>query len=733
MSEINKGFYPEDFKKQTLGLCACRKRENGENVCGELTKRISCSRPCWKGNILEKLPFIGILREYNLKTDLLLDILGGLTNGIMHIPQGMAFASLASLPPVVGLYVSFFTPIVYFFLGTSRHISLGTTAITSLLVGNVVTRGVSRHLGPTVAPNETTGNISSYVDWSDEETLQISLAVGLALLTGLIQLAMGLFHLGFVTAYLSDAVLSGFTTAAGFHVFTSQVKDIFGIKIGRYSGPWKLIYTYRDIVLNIVNTNVATLITSAICIIVLLLVKDCINQRFKSKMRIPIPIELFVVIGATVVSYFAKLNHRYGVAVVGYIPKGLPAPSLPDLQYAGEYIPDAFVIAIVGYSIHMALSKLFAKKHGYDVDSNQELIAMGMTNVSCSFFSCYTSACSMSRTLVLESAGGVTQICGLVSSILVMVVLLALSGLLYELPKCVLASIVMVAVKNMFKQFSELKRLWFFSKIDGMVWFVSWIATILLDTDLGLLVGVSFCILTLIFRMQWPEADMMGSIEAMDQSYREIKQSEKVKALPGIKIFRIDSPLCFMNREHFQRHLYEDTNCNPALIKLKRDNAEKISRKNNPSNLSVIQTENDKHVTYSNGINGHVNAGFNDDICKTEPQASCVTIDRGAISSEDEVTHVIVDCSAMGFIDSGGISVLNLVIEEYKEVDIKVILAGCIDSVIRILVQDDFFEKHGTSILYLSLDDAVKSLVLSKRHMPALNDSGDDVNEDTRM
>ncbi|CAH1793112.1 unnamed protein product [Owenia fusiformis] len=714
MASLNDGFSEDDFRKADTGRCGCVTKEDFKKTVG---KHITFNRKCLQLSILKRLPFLSIMRDYSLKRDLLKDILAGLTNGIMHVPQGMAFATLAALPPVTGLYVSFFVPLVYFFFGTSRHISIGTSAVVSLLVGNVV----SRYGSPVPPANQTVVNITTPPTggFTDVETFQISVAVGLALLTGLIQVGMWLFHLGFITAYLSDAVLSGFTTAAGFHVLTSQVSTVFGLTIGRYSGAWKLIYTYRDIVLNIVKTNVATLITSIICIVVLLIVKDFINgnPRIKAKMKIPIPIELFVVIIGTIVSFFTKLNFHYGVAIVGVIPQGLPTPSVPNLGQAGEYVPDALVIAIVGYAVHIAMAKLFAKKHGYEVDPNQELLANGLANTSCSFFLCFPCTTSMSRSIVLESAGGATQLCAVVSSGLLLIVLYVLGEYLYHLPKCILASIVIVAIKNMFKQFTELKRLWYFSKIDAVVWFVSWLATMLLDTDLGLLVGAIFCLVTFLFRVQWPNTYLMGKIDGTN-IYRDIKDCEKASGRTDIHIFRLNGSLSFINREQFQRHLYSDTGFNPALVKIQQ----KLKAKNKDLQLK-------KYGTPDVVENGHANEGFHaNEINAEETKTNPIEVIRHEqyTSHDDDykhsLTHIVLDCSTMAFIDSAGITVLNLVIEEYKETGVGVILAGCTGSVRKMLVQQGFFEKHGTTILYATAEHAVKDIVESRNDIGIISD-----------
>ncbi|ESO96302.1 hypothetical protein LOTGIDRAFT_67754, partial [Lottia gigantea] len=255
-------------------------------------------------------PFLSLLKGYSIRNDFPADIIAGLTVGIMHIPQGMAYGQLSTLPPVYGLYVSFFPVLVYFFFGSSKHVSVGTFAVVSLMVGSVVDKGLA----------------SKGLNSIDDELLrtQLGFAMAVTFAVGAIQLLMGMVRLGFVTVYLSDPLISGFTTGAACHVFTSQIKHIFGVAVNRYNGPFKLIYSYRDFFKNIPTTNFAALIGSAICILVLVLVKELINNnpRIKPKLKMPVPIELIVVIIGTLVSEFSRLNEVYDVNIVGDVPVG---------------------------------------------------------------------------------------------------------------------------------------------------------------------------------------------------------------------------------------------------------------------------------------------------------------------------------------------------------------------------------------------------------------------------
>uniref|UniRef100_F6RWI8 SLC26A/SulP transporter domain-containing protein n=1 Tax=Ciona intestinalis TaxID=7719 RepID=F6RWI8_CIOIN len=346
------------------------------------------------------LPVTRWIPKYKIKNQLLGDIAGGITVGIVHLPQGMAYAILASLPAVTGLYVSFFPVLIYAIFGTSRHISIGTFAVISLMVGAVIDKKVPQpicnNVINTVTSLPTTVSDVITVDvTADYDRRKIEVAVAISLAVGLIHVGMYIFRLGIITLYLSSHLVSGFTCGAAFHVMTSQIPKLFGLNIPRKSGILAIIYTYIDVFKNIATTNVATLILSAICIIFLVIGKE-INQRFKKRLPFPFPWEILVVIFSTIASYFGFLNLNYGVTVVGNIPRGIQM-TVPQGSDLASVIGDAIPIAVVIFAIAVSLAQMFAVKHVYETDSNQELLAYGLANVFGSFFSCFPAATSLSR------------------------------------------------------------------------------------------------------------------------------------------------------------------------------------------------------------------------------------------------------------------------------------------------------------------------------------------------
>uniref|UniRef100_A0A3B3ZRR3 SLC26A/SulP transporter domain-containing protein n=1 Tax=Periophthalmus magnuspinnatus TaxID=409849 RepID=A0A3B3ZRR3_9GOBI len=354
---------------------------------GERLKEFSrCSLPKLKKTVQRWVPVLDWLPKYPFRENILGDVASGCSVAIMHLPQGMAYALLASLPPVFGLYTSLYPVLVYFIFGTSRHISIGTFAVISIMVGSVTER-----LGPDSNFQVNNGtNTTGSVDIDARDAYRVKIACSLTLLVGIFQILLGMVKFGFVVNYLSEPLVRGYTTGSACHVFVSQLKYIFGVTSSRYNGPLSLIYVSCT-TLRLPQTKIPELVVSLVALAVLIVVKE-INGCYSKKLPFPIPIELIVV------SPLGSSN-----TVPGLI-------RTPDVNLFSQIIGDAFAVAIVGYAINISLGKTFALKHGYKVDSNQELVALGLSNSIGACFQCYSVTSSLSRSLVQESTGGKTQV-----------------------------------------------------------------------------------------------------------------------------------------------------------------------------------------------------------------------------------------------------------------------------------------------------------------------------------
>uniref|UniRef100_A0A4W4DT17 STAS domain-containing protein n=1 Tax=Electrophorus electricus TaxID=8005 RepID=A0A4W4DT17_ELEEL len=505
------------------------------------------------------------MKIYRLKEWLLGDVVSGVSTGLVAVLQGLAYSLLASLPAWYGLYAAFFPVIIYFFLGTSRHISVGAFPVLSLMIGVVVNRMVPENGPP--------ANITAFEGLTMNEQRAI-VAASLTFLIGIFQLAMGLLQVGFIVIYLSDTLISGFTTAAAAHILVSQLKFIFGLHVQGFSGPLSVIYGVFG---QITSTNLHDLVTSIVVMVVVLTVKE-LNERFKSKLPVPIPIEVIMTVIACGVSYAFSFKEYYGVDVVGRIPDQFEAPMAPDLQVFRETSVDAFPMAIVGFAVAFAVAKVYSIKHDYVIDGNQELIAFGASNIFGGAFRSLAASTALSRSSVQESTGGKTQVAGVLSAMIVLVVILALGFLLEPLPKSVLGAVVIVNLKGMLMQVCHVPSLWKKDRPDCVVWIVTCVASILLGLDLGLAVGLGAELIAVVFRTQCPRCCVLANIAGTD-IYRDRKDYTSIYEPEGVKIFRIPSPIFFANIDFLRGKLIDAVGFNPLRVLRKRNKALRKIRK----------------------------------------------------------------------------------------------------------------------------------------------------------
>nr|XP_006820995.1 PREDICTED: prestin-like [Saccoglossus kowalevskii] len=474
---------------------------------GNKFRKCQCGPRCCKGCMVSVLPILSWLPAYVVRKQLLTDVISGITVCIVNIPQGMAYAMLATLPPVFGLYLGFFAPIVYGITGTCRELALGTYSVTSIMVGSAIQGVVPQYPEGMEEPpydymdyNVTNANTTGMppMEWNRDQEL-IDAAIILTLLVGIIQLSMGILRLGWITIYLSDPFIKGYTTGSGFHVFTSQIDNMLGIRVGGRSGAFKLFYEYIEMLTRIDEWNYVTMLISISCVLVLVIIKDT-ERRFKKQLRgIPLAPELVVVIFGTLASYLLNLEENYNVDVVGDIPAGVPRPTLQSTKYLTSLIASAFPIAIVAYAIGIALASLFSQKHSYKIDGN--------------------------------------QVAGFVNSGLLLIVLLWIGPLFEQVPTAVLSAVIIIALRGIFRQILDVPRLFKYDLMDFHVWMVSCLSVVLLDVDIGIVIGVAFSIFAYVWRTQEPYCTLLGRIPGTD-IYKDIKwyedNAENVSEMEGL-------------------------------------------------------------------------------------------------------------------------------------------------------------------------------------------------------
>jgi len=404
------------------------------------------------------------------------DVLAGLTVAAMLVPQGMAYAALAGMPPVAGLYASTVPLVAYALLGTSGQLAFGPVAIVSLLTAS------------TLAPLAQ-GDPGRYV----------ALAAMLAVLVGLIQIAFAILRAGRLTSLLSHPVISGFTSAAAIVIATSQLDKLFGIPIERPDGWLERI---GAIVGGLPATHLPTLAVGLLAVAVLLL-----GRRLGPR----VPTALLVVILATAAVPVLGLAEN-GVAVLGEVPGGLPAPSLPSapLETIRALLPGALIIALLSYLEGISVARAVAARTRDRIDPDQELLASGAANLTAGLFQAFPVAGGFSRTAVNHTAGARTPLASLVTAAGVLLALLVLAPLFTTLPEVVLAAVVLSAVVRLV-DVREALHAWRIERTDGLALTVTFLATLLLGVELGIVVGIAVSFVLSLWRLGNPVIEVASA------------------------------------------------------------------------------------------------------------------------------------------------------------------------------------------------------------------------------
>ncbi|KAJ3612271.1 hypothetical protein NHX12_020547 [Muraenolepis orangiensis] len=645
-----------------------------KSLADHLRQYFTCNARRAKNTALSLLPIIGWVRIYQIKEWLLSDIVSGVSTGLVAVLQGLAYCLLASLPPWYGLFSAFFPVIVYFFLGTSRHISVGPFPVLCLMIGSVVTRLVPDQ-GPPM-------NITGF-EGLTRDNQRVLVAASTSFLVGLMQLGMGLLQVGFVVVYLSDTLVSGFTTAAAIHILVSQLKFILGLE------------TLEKIFVQIASTNICDLVTSILIMAVVFVVKE-INNRYKAKLPVPIPVEVIVTVIACGVSYGFDFRTRFKVDVVGYIPLGYEAPMAPDIQIFRETAVEAFPMAIVGFAVAFSVAKVYSVKHDYAIDGNQELIAFGVSNIFGASFKSFAASTALSRSAVQESTGGKTQVAGLLSAVIVMIVTLAIGFLLEPLPRAVLGAVVIVNLKGMLMQVTEVPYLWRRDKPDCLVW------------------------------TQFPRCSILANISGTD-IYKDRKDYLDIFEPEGVKIFRIPSPIFFGNIEFFKTKLVEALGFNPLRVLRKRNKALRSIRKllrkgdmqwttgmlTSPRDLTADSEDDGNKEDLDLPVDLHdlpIQIDWNREL------PANITAPRVDLHS------LILDFAAVSFLDISALKGLKTMLKELIRVDIEVYIVACDTYILEKLHACTFFDDEvRPSMFYLTLHDAM--LTILEKHPEATDKS----------
>lgn len=467
-------------------------------------------------NVLNKyIPISFWLLNYQ-KSWLKGDLIAGLVVCVVLIPQGMAYALIAGIDPIYGLYTALVPPVVYAILGSARQVSPGPVAMDSLLV--------------------MTG-VSAIAELGSDYYMPVVFT--LTLVVGIVQFSLGFFRLGFLVNFMSKPVISGFTSAAALVIGFNQFKHLLGVEVANSSYIHRL---FGDLISSLQALDRTTLIVGGLsCLIIYVLKK--VNKSIPSAL-------IVVVLGIVAIKISPDLFES--VAVVGYIPSGLPDFRLPtwDWNLIEDLLPISITLAFLGFLELISIAKSQENlQDEYKVRANQEFLALGFSNMAGSLFGGFASAASFSRSAINHDNGAKTPLANLISSGLMVLVLLYLTPLFYDLPVAVLASIIVVAVFGLIKV-KETFRLWKGSKRDFWMWIVTFVFTATIGIVQGVLIGIVVSLLVLLARSTIPHYAVLGRIEGTNY-FRNISRFKDVIINPEVLILRFDSELYFANADYF--------------------------------------------------------------------------------------------------------------------------------------------------------------------------------------
>ena len=448
------------------------------------------------------------------------DIPAGLSVGIVLIPQGIAYAIIADIPPIYGLYTALIPQLVYAVFGTSRQLSVGPVAMDSLIVA----AGVSAI---------ATVGTENY----------ILMATLLAFMMGVIQFLFGVLQLGFLVNFLSKPVISGFTSAAAIIIGLNQIQHLTGASIERSN-------KIQELVVNIFNKiNDFSLLSITIGISALTL-----TLLFQYK-KIKIPSALVVVIIGVVIVYFFQLNN-YGIKIVESIPAGLPSFKIPNINQENiqqlAYL--SLTLALIAFMEAISVAKAIEdRKRTAYVKPNQELIALGLSNIVGSFFQTYPATGGFSRTAINEQAGAKSAMSSIISALVIGITLLYLTDLFYYLPKPVLAAIIIGAVIRLVDFRYPIQLIKY--KIDEFIMLlITFFVTLSIGISEGIVIGVLISLVFLIFRSVRPHIAECVKVEGTNQ-YRNKERFENTNNRKDVLIFRFDGQIYFANNQYFKVQL----------------------------------------------------------------------------------------------------------------------------------------------------------------------------------
>ncbi|XP_066217535.1 testis anion transporter 1 [Saccopteryx leptura] len=720
-------------------------------------------------------PFLEWMCLYRFKDWLLGDLLAGISVGLVQIPQVLTFNLLARqlIPPFNISYAAFCSSVIYVIFGSCHQLSIGSFFLVSALMINVL------KLNPFNSGHMILGTFIKE-DFSKPffftaYNRSLSVVASTTFLTGIIQLSMGLLGFGFVSTYLPEAAINAYLTATALHIILSQLTCIFGFMISFHAGPLSFFYNIVNYCMSLPKAN-STSILLFLTAIVALRINKCIRMAF-NQYPIEFPMEAFLILGFSVFANKISMATETSQAIIDMIPYSFLFPEAPDFQLLPKVLLEAFSLAFVSTALLIFVGRKTASAHNYKVNSNQDLIALGLGNVVSSFFRSCVFTGAVVRTVIQDKCGGRQQFASLVGAGVMLLLMLKVGHFFYDLPNAVLAAVVVSNVLPYLEDFYYLPDLWRQNQYDCIIWMMTFLSSIFLGLDVGLLISTAFAFFIITVRSHRTKILLLGQIPNTN-IYRGIKDYREIITIPGVKIFQCCNSITFVNVLHLKHRLLQELQM--VSVPIKEEVYRLPSENEDESQEGKIcqclcncdEPEPPPRVVYTEQFESK-----QDQDASSTNLVQCVRLDSGVMSqspyedvapstfprdqgqinesmdkvqlpsnpsrnrsmsppvaaesqvrSRSVISHsepcavpsvhtIILDFSMVQFVDSQASVTLRQMCNAFHNANILVLIAGSHSSVVRAFEKNDFFDAGITKAqLFLTLHDAV--LFASSRKFP---------------
>uniref|UniRef100_A0A2K5LMI0 Solute carrier family 26 member 8 n=1 Tax=Cercocebus atys TaxID=9531 RepID=A0A2K5LMI0_CERAT len=766
-SKSRQSSFPYDVKREvyneeTFQQEHKRKASSSGNMninITTFTHRVQC-RCSWHRFLrcmLTIFPFLEWMCMYRLKDWLLGDLLAGISVGLVQVPQGLTLSLLARqlIPPLNIAYAAFCSSVIYVIFGSCHQMSIGSFFLVSALLINVLKISPFNN-GHLVMGSFLKDEFSapSYLMGYNKS---LSVVATTTFLTGIIQLIMGVLGLGFIATYLPESAMSAYLAAVALHIMLSQLTCIFGIMISFHAGPISFFYDIINYCVALPKAN-STSILLFLTVVVALRINKCIRISF-NQYPIEFPMELFLIIGFTVIANKITMATETSQTLIDMIPYSFLFPVTPDFSVLPKIILQAISLSLVSSFLLIFLGKKIASLHNYSVNSNQDLIAIGLCNVVSSFFRSCVFTGAVARTIIQDKSGGRQQFASLVGAGVMLLLMVKMGHFFYALPNAVLAGIILSNVVPYLETISNLPSLWRQDQYDCALWMMTFSSSIFLGLDIGLIISVVSAFFITSVRSHRAKILLLGQIPNTN-IYRSVNDYREIITIPGVKIFQCCSSITFVNVYYLKHKLLKEVGM--VRVPLKEEEifslfnssdtslqGEKICRcfcncdDLEPLLLYFSRISIENNLDTARSLSGNTSQTASEDQVPYTVSSMSQRIDRAQYEGVEKVwtsithqrnsfartrlcgrkpgkedPHPLLRCglypcsvphhhpdfSMVHYVDSQGLVICNA----FRNANILILIAGCHSSIVRAFERNDFFDAGITKTqLFLSVHDAV--------------------------